>query len=153
MAHYHATVGSRRSADETFGYMAAFSNAAEWDPGVLAGDQLDPGPLRVGSRFRLVVSFLGRHLPLTYSITDYAPHHEVVLVATSRLLRSTDRIVVTPADAGASVSYDANIQLRGPLRLLDPLMSRGFRSVADRATAGLARTLSAAPAPQRTPGP
>ncbi len=152
MAHYHATVGSTRSADETFDYMATFSNAAEWDPGVLAGDQLDPGPVGVGTRFRLVVSFLGRRLPLTYSITGYAAHHEVVLVATSRLLRSTDRIVVTPAGAGASVSYDADIQLRGPLRLLDPVMSRGFRVVAGRAVAGLERTLSAAPAPQRTSG-
>jgi len=42
MARYHATVESRRSAAETFGYLATFSNAAEWDPGVLAGEQLDP---------------------------------------------------------------------------------------------------------------
>jgi len=33
MARYHATVESRRSATETFGYLATFSNAAEWDPG------------------------------------------------------------------------------------------------------------------------
>ena len=44
MARYHATVESRRSATETFGYLATFSNAAEWDRGVLAGEQLDPGP-------------------------------------------------------------------------------------------------------------
>ena len=46
MARYHATVESRSPAAETFGYLAAFSNAAEWDPGVLAGEQLDPGPGR-----------------------------------------------------------------------------------------------------------
>jgi hypothetical protein len=43
MARYYATVESGRSAAETFGYLATFSNAAEWDPGVLAGEQLDPG--------------------------------------------------------------------------------------------------------------
>ena len=59
MAHYHATVESRSPAAETFGYLAAFSNAAEWDPGVLAGEQLDAGPVRAGSRFRLKVPFLG----------------------------------------------------------------------------------------------
>jgi hypothetical protein len=37
MARYHATVKSHSSAAETFGYLAAFSNAAEWDPSVLAG--------------------------------------------------------------------------------------------------------------------
>ena len=44
MARYIATVESRSPAAETFGYLAAFSNAAEWDPGVLAGQRLDPGP-------------------------------------------------------------------------------------------------------------
>ena len=42
MTRYHATVESRRPATETFGYLATFSNAAEWDPGALAGEQLDP---------------------------------------------------------------------------------------------------------------
>jgi hypothetical protein len=32
MAHYRATIDSRRGAAETFGYLARFSNAAEWDP-------------------------------------------------------------------------------------------------------------------------
>ena len=61
MARYHVTVESRRPATETFGYLATFSKAAEWDPGVLAGEQLDPGPAGAGSRFRLVVPFLGGH--------------------------------------------------------------------------------------------
>jgi len=61
MARYHATVESRRSATETFGYLATFSNAAQRGPGVHAGEQLDPGPAGAGSRFRLVVPFLGGH--------------------------------------------------------------------------------------------
>ena len=42
MAGYHATVESRRSATETFGYLATFSDAAEWDSGVLAGSSWIP---------------------------------------------------------------------------------------------------------------
>ena len=68
MAHYHATIDSPRGPAETFDYLATFSNAAQWDPGVLSGEQLDPGPVRVGTRFRLVVPFLGRRLPLTYVV-------------------------------------------------------------------------------------
>ena len=68
MARYHATVESRRSATETCGYLATFSNAAEWDPGALAGEQLDPGPAGAGSRFRLVVPFRGPRMSLTYEV-------------------------------------------------------------------------------------
>ena len=49
MARYLATVESRSPAAETFGYLAALSNAAEWDPGVLAGQHLDPGPVRAAA--------------------------------------------------------------------------------------------------------
>jgi hypothetical protein len=58
MARYRATVASRRPAPDTFGYLATFSNAAEWDPGVISAGQLDPGPVRPGTRFRLTVPFL-----------------------------------------------------------------------------------------------
>ncbi len=40
MARYHATVEPRRSATKTFGYLATFTNAAQRDAGVLAGEQL-----------------------------------------------------------------------------------------------------------------
>jgi hypothetical protein len=110
MARYHATVESRSPAAETFAYLATFSHAAEWDPGVLAGEQLDAGP-------------------------------------------PTDRIVVTGAEHGSTVSYDAEMRLRGPLQLLDPLLRPAFRVVAERAAAGLARGLSRRPAGRgnRTP--
>jgi polyketide cyclase/dehydrase/lipid transport protein len=142
VARYQATVQSHHPAAETFAYLATFSNAAEWDPGVLTGEQLDPGPVRPGTRFRLVVPFLGLRMPLTYHVTSYQPDHEVVLAATSGLLRATDKIVVTGGAGGSAVSYEAEVRLRGLLRLLDPLLRPGFRAVADRAAAGLAQALS-----------
>jgi Polyketide cyclase / dehydrase and lipid transport len=145
MTRYYATVESGRSAAETFGYLATFSNAAEWDPGVLAGEQLDPGPVRAGSRFRLRVPFLGVRMSLTYEVIRFVPDREVLLQAANALLRSTDRIVITGAADGSTISYDAEVQLRGLLRVLDPLLRPGFRTVAERAAAGLAGALSSQP--------
>ena len=142
MARYEATVASRRGAADTFDYMATFSNAARWDPGTLAAEQLDPGPVRAGTRFRLTVAFGGRGMPLTYRITRYQPPREVVLEAANGLLRGTDRIVVGDGDGGVSVRYEAEVVLRGPLRLLDPLLRRGFGAVGERAAAGLALALA-----------
>ena len=42
MARYHAAVESRRSATETFGYLATFSNAADWDAECLPGSSWIP---------------------------------------------------------------------------------------------------------------
>jgi Polyketide cyclase / dehydrase and lipid transport len=145
MARYQATVQSRRSAAETFAYLATFSNAVNWDPGVLAGEQLDPGPVGPGTRYRLMVPFFGRRMPLTYQVTSYQPGHEVALAATSGLLHATDKIVVTGDAGGSAVSYEAEVRLRGPLGVLGPLLRPGFRAVADRAAAGLAQALSQDP--------
>ena len=145
MAHYHATIDSPCGPAETFDYLATFSNAEQWDPGVLSGEQLDSGPVRVGTRFRLVVPFLGRRLPLTYVVTRYSPAGMIALEAVSGLLRLVDWIEVAAEGDGATVSYDADVRLRGPLRLLDPMLQRGFGAVGDRAAAGLAAALAGRP--------
>ncbi len=145
MAHCHAVVESRSPARETFGYLATFSNAAEWDPGVLAGEQLDPGPVRAGGRFRLVVPFPGVRMPVTCEVFRFAPGREVLLAAANGVLQSTDRVVVTGAADGSAVSYDAEVRLRDPLRVLDPILRPGFRAVAERAAAGLDHALSGRP--------
>jgi hypothetical protein len=162
MARYQATVPSRLGAAETFDYLARFSNAAQWDPGTLAAEQIDPGPVLAGTRFRLTVAFGGRGMPLTYRITRYQPPREVVLEAANGLLRGTDRIVVTDGDGvsdgdgdGVSVRYEAEVVLRGPLRWLDPLLRRGFDTVGERAAAGLALALAGshgAPGSAEPPG-
>ncbi|HEX9064748.1 MAG TPA: SRPBCC family protein [Streptosporangiaceae bacterium] len=149
MAIYEATIPSAWPADDTFGYLAVFSHAEEWDPGVLSGEALDPGPVRPGSRFRLVVPFLGRNLPLTYQVTEFSSaERRVVLDATSTLLRARDVITVLPASAGGqatAVSYQAEVTLRGPLRLLDPVLTKGFGKVGDRAANGLRARLATEP--------
>ena len=142
MARYQAIIQSRRAPAETFAYLAEFSNAVRWDPGVLAAGQLDPGPVRLGTRFRLVVPFLGRRISLTYRVTTHRPDRAVVLTTVGGLLRATDEIVVTGRDDGSMVTYKAEVQLPGPLRLLDPLLRPGFRAVGERAAAGLAQALS-----------
>jgi hypothetical protein len=130
--------------------LATFSNAVDWDPGVLVGEQLDPGPVGPATSFRLVVPFLGRHLPLPYEVIRFVPDREVVLGAASGLLRATDRMVVTGSADGAVVSYEAEVRLRGPLQVLALLLRPGFRGVAERGAAGLIQALSKSPAPAAT---
>jgi hypothetical protein len=125
MARHHATLESRRSATETFGYLATFNDAAEWDPGVLAGGATASRPGRHRQRLRLVVPFLGLRMSLTYEVIRCVPGHEVLLAATSGVLRSTDRIVVTGTEDRSVVSYEAEVRLRGPLQVLAPVLRPG----------------------------
>ena len=64
MSTYHVKISSPWAPPDAFAYMARFSNAAKWDPGVLAAEELAPGPPGRGSSYQLVVGVLGRRLRL-----------------------------------------------------------------------------------------
>jgi hypothetical protein len=69
-------------------------------PGRACRGAAGSGPVRAGSRFRLVVPFHGRRMSLTYEVIGFVPDREVLLAAANGVLRSTDRIVVTGAADG-----------------------------------------------------
>ncbi|MTD43388.1 polyketide cyclase [Conexibacter sp. W3-3-2] len=144
MARYVATVPSSRDADAAFAYMADFTNAQEWDPGVVRGERLDDGPIGLGSRFKITVKSL-RESSLVYEITEYdAAARRLVLRGTNALVISVDEISVSPSadGSGSEVTYDADLVFRGPLRLLDPILKLSFKSIGDKAAAGLRETIA-----------
>ncbi len=143
MARYEDTVPSSRSQEDTFDYLARFSNTTDWDPGALRGRDLqDGGPIGVGSRFALDFKIAGRTQELVYEITAYERPRRVRLVAEGTGFTSDDEIVVAERGDSAAVTYDANVRLTGPLKLFDPLMQIGFKRVAGKAADGLRRTLA-----------
>ena len=139
--HYRTSVTTPRRPEDAFEYMATFENVAEWDPGVADAEPLDTGGPTVGRRVRVVVSPAGRRLPLEYRITELEPPHRVLLVAETSTIRSVDEITVQPTPGGATVTYDAKLELLGPLRLFNPVLGFVFNRVGDRAAAGLRRKL------------
>jgi carbon monoxide dehydrogenase subunit G len=56
-----------------------------------------------------------------------------------------DEIRVEPAGAGAVVTYDARLDMRGALRVANPLLKLAVGRIGDRAAAGLRRALGGEP--------
>ncbi len=142
MARYDATIESAWSMGATFDYLATFSNAAAWDPGVASGEALQPGPPRVGAVYRLGIPLAGRKATLDYQVTAIDRPRRVVLRADHPLVRSTDTITFAPSATGTTVRYDAILEPKGLLRLFAPIVSRHFRAVGDRAVTGLRSALA-----------
>ncbi len=143
MARYRGTVLSQRSAEETFDYLAEFSNAAQWDPGVAGAERLDDGPVGLGSGFRLQVRIGPRTVPLDYRIVEFERPNRVVLLGENGTIRSEDTVtVVAGSDGGAVLTYSADLTLLGGLSRLDPLLPLPFGRIGDRGLGGLRRVLS-----------
>ena len=139
---YVAEVEVPRSQEEAFDYLARFSSAAEWDPGVASAKDVTPDPGGLGSRFDLVAVFLGRKVPLTYEIVEYSRPDKVALLAETGTARSLDTITFRAAPDGATfVKYDAVLDFKGAAKLLSPLLAVVFNRIGDAAAAGLAKAL------------
>ena len=145
MARYVASLDTARPVGEVFDYLSDFSTTREWDPGVVEAQRLDEGPVAVGSEFRLLAEFLGRTNELTYRIVELEPPATVALRGENATVVSFDRISLEPVGGGTRITYDAELTLKGPLRIADPLLALAFNRVGDRALAGLRATLGSAP--------
>jgi carbon monoxide dehydrogenase subunit G len=141
MAHYNASVDTPRPPDEMFAYLSDFSSTQEWDPGVIEAERLGDAPVQQGTEFRLLASFLHRKIPLTYRIVEYDPPNAVTFRGESSTVISLDRITFEPSERGTRITYDADLALKGPFKLADPLLGVAFKRVGARALAGLRKTV------------
>ena len=137
MVRYIDAIDLPIPVEAAFDLLADFSRTVEWDPGVIAAQRLDDGEPRRGSRFRVIVSFLGRKLPLEYRITALERPSRVVLRGGNGSLVSIDEITLAPREGGTRVTYEARLELAGAAKLAEPLLQRLFQSVGRKAARGL----------------
>ena len=149
MARYVDAIDLPIPIEEAFDYLADFSRTAEWDPGVEEARRLTPGEVRLGSRFRVTVSFLGRRIPLEYRITEFERPSRLVLTGGDSSLRSIDEITFVSRPGGTRVTYEARLELVGIRRIADPILDPLFQRIGRLAVRGLRERLAEA-GPQAT---
>jgi hypothetical protein len=142
MAKANGIVESPFGADETFKKVSDFSTTQDWDPGVVEGEKLTPGGVDIGSKFRIVARFMGRNSELIYEVTEFTPGRRVVLRGENATVLSVDEITVEPTPSGSRLTYSADLTLKGPLKLLDPVLGIAFDGIAKKALSGLTTYLS-----------
>jgi carbon monoxide dehydrogenase subunit G len=145
MATLRERIDTHLPIDEAFAFVADFSNAARWDPGVAASERISTGPdaepVGVGSRFRLGVRMGGRVAPMEYVITTWDAPHRVVLEGAGSGVAAVDDIQFHATPSGTQIEYIADIRLRGLLRLLAPFAGGAFATIARNARQGMQRAL------------
>ena len=141
---YRREIEVTRNAGAVFDYLADFSNAAEWDPGVDEARRLTPAPTQVGSVFEVIAGFRGKQQRFEYVVTEYEEGRRVVLHGEGAKARSVDVITVSGSDGSARIAYEADIRLKGVYRMAEPFLRSTFRRMGDDALDGLGAVLGRA---------
>lgn len=148
MARYVASVECNWKREQAFSFLADFATIEQWDPGVTRAKRLTPRALEVGAKFEVRSSFLGREVPLVYETIELDPPRRILLRAELPTAISLDEISFDLRPGGGTiVTYDADLQLKGPLRAFDLPLRLAFRRLGDRARDGLRHRLAETPPP------
>ena len=123
--------------EEAFDFLADFSRTAEWDPCVEEARRISRGDVGLGTRFEVVVSFLGQRFPLEYEITGFHRPSRLVLTGGDSSLKSVDEITFVSRSGGTRVTYEARLELVGIRRLAEPVLELLFQRVGRLAVRGL----------------
>lgn len=127
--------------EEAFAFVADFSNLPEWDPGAVSSTQLEGDGPELGAVYELQFSFGGSEMPLTYRITDIDPPNRVVIEGSGSRVSLRDEIHFDSADGGTRIRYVADIALKGPLRIAQPLFRPMFNRLEGASREGLRSAL------------
>jgi carbon monoxide dehydrogenase subunit G len=152
MTRLHEQIHTALARDAAFDYIADFANSMHWDPGVVASERLDEGPVSVGARYRLGVHLGRRVAPMEYRISTFERPSRVVLIGTGSGVSAVDDIRFEAAGTGTRIDYTADIRLGGVLRLVQPFLGRAFAKLGRDALTGMQRTLDARARGEGGPG-
>lgn len=141
MARYRTEQMYRGPAAAAFRYLSDFTTTQEWDPGISEATRIDDGPLRVGSKFRVISKSGSREIPFVYEVCELDPPRRIRLVGEGGRFRSEDVITVEARSADALVTYEANLTFTGALQVFSPLLSLVFKRLGDRAADGMRAAL------------
>ena len=130
-----------RGTVEAFDYVADFSSAAEWDPGIAEARKLTDGPVKIGTEFDVVALFRGKQHRFRYVVTAFEPERRIVLSGDGDRARSVDEIAFEPVREGTRITYIADFQLKGIFRPAGPFLAPVLSRMGDDALAGLKAVL------------
>jgi carbon monoxide dehydrogenase subunit G len=142
MARYTGTVEAPHGAKQVWHYLADLRSVEEWDPSVDKVELVCGEPRTEGARYDLEVRFRRRSINLPYRIVEVDPPHRVVFEAETESVLVRDEARIEPkGPAASSVTWDADLRLRGIRRLLDLPLRALFRRVGEDARKGLGERL------------
>ena len=135
------SVETTLSAEKAFAFLSQFENTPKWDPNTPVMDKVTPGPVAVGHKYNAEAEFRGKRQSLVYEVIELTDNH-IKLRGENKTVISFDSIDVTPNGAGSVVKYTAEFSIKGPAKIVQPLLKPAFMSLRDPALNGIRDTLN-----------
>lgn len=142
MIRVELTVQVNRPVAEVFAYVTDPARLAEWQPNVISVTKLTEGPVRPGTRFKEVRRGpFGRSVEAIVEVSACEENRRFDLRIVSGPLPVDGENRFSSSDGGTKIDFAAHAELRGPLRILQPILARLLRRQFERDYARLKQAL------------
>jgi len=127
--------------EDVFDFVADERNEPKYNPRMLRAEKVTPGPIAEGTRWSATVTARGRPVEMTIDVTDYARPHRLGSATSMSAAEIRGVLTFEPDAAGTRLRWSWELQPKGALKLLRPIVARiGTRQEAE-IWAGLKRYL------------
>ncbi|HKY54532.1 MAG TPA: SRPBCC family protein [Anaerolineales bacterium] len=130
-----------RPVKDVFAFVANLNNMPKWNSAVVNVQQITPGPVDVGTKFKSVGEMMGRRIEGEVQVKVYEPDTKTGFQMQAGPVQVNVTIMFKPVGTGTKVSLNAQGNPGGLFKLAEPVMAGRVKSLMEENLARLKSTL------------
>ena len=123
MTHITGEVTIAAPVSEVFDMVADERNEPRYNPRIVRAEKVTEGPVGRGARFVAEPKSMGAKGEMTLEVLEYDRPHRLHNVVRSSYMRVDGTLTFEEVDGGTRLSWDWDMGLVGPMRVLSPVLA------------------------------
>ena len=123
MAHITGEVTIAAPVSEVFDMVADERNEPRYNPRIVRAEKVTEGPVGRGARFIAEPKSMGAKGEMTLEVLEYDRPHRLHNVVRSSYMQVDGTLTFQEVDGGTRLTWDWNMGLVGPMRVLSPVLA------------------------------
>ena len=123
MIYIDHTVTIDRPLEEVWDFVSDPANNPQWQSGVELSDQSPSGPIKIGTRVRIVRKFMGQRIEVVFETTVFEPNTQFAFKSLSGPLPISGSMAVAATDSGTEMTYQGTGEAAGVHGLSETIIS------------------------------
>ncbi|HUY98836.1 MAG TPA: SRPBCC family protein [Thermomicrobiaceae bacterium] len=146
MAHIEGEIEIARPVEEVFDFVADERNEPRYNPEMLRAEQITDGPPGAGTRFEAETRTRGGTVKMTIEFTEFERPRRIVETTQLSSMEIHGTLTFEPVAAGTRMRWSWDVEPRGIMKLMGPLVARMGARNEQTIWTGLKRCLEGQPA-------
>ena len=124
MAHIEGEIIIQRPVEDVFDFVADERNEPRYNPRMIRAEQISPGPIGLGTRFEAETKTMGQPVAMTIEITAYERPRRLANSTHIASMEIEGALTFDPIPEGTRMRWSWELEPRGALKRLTPLVER-----------------------------